>query len=121
MKKVFWFSRHIMTSAQQEALGSCEVDQYNGTVTNVHVPFSAELNGVQTECAPLKEVIQDYDIIAIVAPINLQKAFLDVAGDKPVIIAKNKRERQENGEFEFIFEYWDKLVKVEVVTERFTV
>ncbi len=101
--------------------------QVNGSAPNVHVPFEAVVTtqdfGAQEAVTvpPLKEQIQDFDVIAIVAPIGLQQQFLAVAGDKPVVFAKNDRVRQPNGEFEFIFAGWERLVKIEVVTEPFVV
>lgn len=63
------------------------------------------------------------DIVAIVAPINLQQQILEVAGDKPVIFAKNDRVRvnvpEGEEQFEFIFAGWERLVEVKVVTEPF--
>ena len=76
MKKVLWFSRHEMTPEQRAALGDVEVTQINRTVNSAY---------------ELQEDINDSDIIAIVAPINLQQQFLKIAGNKPVIMAVNDR------------------------------
>ena len=128
--KVLWFSRHAMSAAQLGALvaklGEVEVTQVDGTMPNVHVPFTAKVNGAEeeTQVAPFKELIADMDVVAIVAPINLQQQILSVAGDKPVIFAKNDRVRVnvpegEEPKFEFIFAGWERLVEVKVVTETF--
>lgn len=127
---VLWFSRHPMTSEQFSALesklGSITVTQVDGTMPSVHVPFLAKVNGKEEEqeVPPFKEQIKSYDVVAIVAPINLQQQVLSVAGDKPVIMAKSNRVRKEvpegqPEEFQFIFDHWYKLVKIEVVTEEF--
>lgn len=113
MVKVLWFSRHTMTDAQHEALvkklGEIEIAQVNKTVNSAY---------------ELKEEIDAADVVAIVAPINLQQQFLKLAGDKPVIIAETKRElvKDENGgedKVNFVFNGWTRLVKIEVITEAF--
>ena len=128
--KVLWFSRHSMSATQIEALeaklGPIEVTQVDGTMPNVHVPFTAKVNGAEeeTQVAPFKELIADMDVVAIVAPIHLQQQILGVAGGKPVIFAQNDRVRVntpegEEPKFEFIFAGWERLVEVKVVHEPF--
>ena len=75
-QKVLWFSRHAMTEEQKNSLGDVEINQINKTI------HSAK---------ELKAEIEANDIIAIVAPIELQREFLELAGDKPVITAVNDR------------------------------
>jgi hypothetical protein len=128
MTKVLWFSRHEMTPDQRGALqaklGQIEVTQADGTMPNVHVAFPGKLDGEDAEIPPFKELIQGYDVVAIVAPINLQQQILSVAGDTPVIFAESKRERirvpeGQEPEFQFVFKGWKRLVEVKVVTEDF--
>ena len=99
MKKILWFSRHKMTPEQKLALGDVEIMQ-------------------------IKDEIDECDIIAIVAPINLQQQFLKLAEGKPVIMAVNDRVLidQENGsesKVEFRFIKWERLLKIEVQKEDF--
>lgn len=111
-KKVMWFSRHEMTKEQREALGTnVEIKQINKTVNSAF---------------ELREEIENADIIAIVAPINLQQQFLKLAGNKPVIMAVNDRVivtredgTEEKAEFRFV--KWERLVKIEVVKEDFSI
>lgn len=108
-KKVLWFSRHEMTSEQRKALGDVEIVQINKTISSAY---------------ELKEEIDNCDIIAIVAPINIQKQFLDLANGKPVIYAVNQRiliPNEEGGEDKVAFKFngWQRIVKIEVVTEEF--
>lgn len=108
-KKILWFSRHEMTEDQKAALGDCEITQVSKSISSAY---------------ELVDEIKAADIIAIVAPLNLQAQFLKLAGDKPVITALNNRvlEKQGDGEEEkavFHFVKWERLVKVEVVTEDF--
>jgi hypothetical protein len=113
-----------MTQDQHQALvnklGDIKITQINGTCANVHVPFKANVDGgEEQDMAPLKEVIADFDVIAVVLPIQLQQQLVGVAGDKPIIFAKNARVRQDNGEFEFVFESWEQILEIKVVTQPF--
>ena len=109
MKKILWFSRHKMTTEQKLALGDVEIMQINKTINSAY---------------ELKDEIDECDIIAIVAPINLQQQFLKLAEGKPVIMAVNDRVLidQENGsesKVEFRFIKWERLLKIEVQKEDF--
>lgn len=109
MKKVLWFSRHEMTQEQKEALGECEILQVNKSIETAY---------------ELQAEIEECDILAIVAPINLQQQFLKLAGDKPVIMAVNKRVLipQADGsedKVEFHFVKWEQLDRIEIVKHDF--
>ena len=112
MTKVLWFSRHCMTEYQLSALvaklGEVEVVQIDKTIQNAF---------------ELSHEVEEADIIAIVAPINLQAQFLKLANGKPVIIAQSKRElvKSDDGESKvnFIFDGWKQLKKIEVVMDDF--
>lgn len=109
-KKVLWFSRHEMTPEQKAALGDCEITQISKTINSAY---------------ELADEIAAADVIAIVAPINIQAQFLKLAGDKPVITAKSKRllVHQDGSEDKVVFQFekWERLVKIEVVTEDFVI
>lgn len=109
MKKVLWFSRHDMTSEQSAALGDVEITQINRSINSAF---------------ELQEEIKAADIIAVVAPINLQQQFLKIAGDKPVIAAVNNRVLvpQEDGsedKVEFHFVKWERILRIDIVKEDF--
>ena len=109
MKKILWFSRHKMTPEQKLALGDVEIMQINKTINSAY---------------ELKDEIDECDIIAIVAPINLQQQFLKLAEGKPVIMAVNDRVLidQENGsesKVEFRFIEWERLLSIRVGKEDF--
>lgn len=110
MKKVLWFSRHEMAPEQVAALGEdIEIIQINKNITSAF---------------ELKEEIEAADIIAIVAPINLQQQFLKIAGNKPVIMAVNDRvfvPDPDGGESKVAFQFvkWERLIKIEVVKEDY--
>lgn len=111
MKKVLWFSRHEMTKEQREALGDVEIFQVNRSINSAY---------------ELQAEIKEADIVAIVAPINLQQQFLKLAGERPVIMAVNDRVLipQEDGtedKVAFRFVKWERLVKIEVVKEDFVI
>ena len=109
-RKVLWFSRHTMTAEQLSALGTVrEIVQCDGTISSAW---------------ELAEEINDCDIIAIVAPINLQQQFLKLAGDKPVVMALSERvitPDPEGGEskVDFVFQKWERLLRIEVEKEDF--
>ena len=110
MKKVLWFSRHEMTADQLSALGNnVEIMQIDKTINSAF---------------ELKDEIEQCDIIAIVAPINLQQQFIKLAGDKPVIMAVNDRvliPQEDGSESKVVFQFvkWERLVKIEVIKEDF--
>jgi len=113
MTKVMWFSRHDMTEDQLAALvsklGEVEVMKIDRTIQTAF---------------ELADEVDECDVIAIVAPINLQAQFLKLAKDKPVIIAQSRRElvKNEDGSESkavFVFEGWKQLKKIEVVMEDF--
>lgn len=95
---------------EKEALGECEILQINRSINNAY---------------ELQEEIGACDVIAIVAPINLQQQFLKIAGeDKPVIMAVNNRvlvPDPDGGEdkVEFHFVKWERLLKIDIVKEDY--
>lgn len=121
--KVMWFSRHLMTEDQAEKLisklGEIEVTHVNGTAPNVHVPFLGEIDGVVQEIAPLKELIKDFNVIAVVMPIGLLQQILPFAGERPVIQALNKRLFNGGEKVTFAFEKWQRVKRIEIELEDF--
>ena len=113
-QKVMWFSRHDMSPEQSQALvnklgGGFELVKVDGTIPNAFA---------------IKEYIDECDVIAIVAPIHIQEQVLRIAGNKPVIMALSRRELvpDENGgesKAVFIFEKWERLLKIVVEKEDF--
>lgn len=109
MRKVLWFSRHEMTAEQRKALGDCEIMQINKTINSAY---------------ELKNEIDACDIIAIVAPINLQQQFLQLAGEKPVIMAVNDRilvPQDDGTEDKVVFKFvkWERLLEIKILKEDF--
>ena len=111
MTKVLWFSRHTMTPDQEKALefiyGDIVVNQVDKTISSAY---------------EVKDEVDDADVICIVAPIGIQEQFLKIAGNKPVLTAKSDRiiipdENGDESKIEFRFRQWDRLLKVEVLTE----
>lgn len=125
MKKVLWFSRHTMTEEQANAIGeNIQITQVNGDMPNVHVAFDAKING-EDKSIIFKEFAKNFDIIAIVAPIGLQQQVLSIAGNKPVIMSKNKRTLVPNpqgGEDKVVFAFdgWEQLVKIDIILKPWT-
>lgn len=64
-QKILWFSRHEMSPEQKAALGNdVDIMQINQTINHA---------------SELSDEIKKADVIAIVAPIGLQKEFLNLA------------------------------------------
>lgn len=126
MNKVLWFSRHNMTDEQVAALGNVEITKINvANMPNVHVPLVGSVNnGENTDLPPFKELVKEFDVIAIVLPINLESQVLSIVGDKPVIRAENKRvlvPQADGTEDKVVFQFngWKRLVEIKVVLEDF--
>ncbi len=125
--KILWFSRHTMSEPQLEALtsrlGEVEITQVSGSPANLFTPFDGEIDGIPSKISSMKELCQDFEVLAVVAPIGLQQQFLNIAGDKPVIIAESKRELVkvpgEEDKTIFIFNGWKRLLKIEVLIKDF--
>ena len=119
--KVLWFSRHIMTREQEQALfiGIARHLKSDLQATTIIITQISETINSVFEI----QDIEEYDIYAIVAPIALQQQFLKVAGSKPVIMAKSDRVLTKTPEGEdkisFVFNKWERIKKIEVVIEDF--
>ena len=109
MTKVLWFSRHDLTDAQfsdlVEIYGEIEVVQINRTINSAY---------------EIKAEIEESNVVAIVAPLNLQDQFLKLADKRPVLICRNHRIPQEDGTMEFVHGGWSQLKKVEIIIEELT-
>ena len=114
-KEVMWLSRHELDEDQVKGLKAL----YGDDMTVNHI------DKMINNAYELKDDIARADVVAIVAPVNMQKQFLDIAGeDKPVIMAKSDRVLvpQQDGtesKVQFAFNSWEKLDKVEVQTHQF--
>ncbi len=125
MKKVMWFSRHTMSDDQKRALGDgIQITQVKcENLTSVWNYVNLDINGQNTTIR-MADFVKDFDIIAIVAPIQLQKQFLDVSNGTPVIFAENIRTliKEENGgEDKVVFNFggWKQIKRIDVVVEDF--
>ena len=110
--KVLWFSRHKMSEEQLSDLrriygSNLVLNQISTTINSAY---------------EIKAEIDSNDVIAIVAPINLQQQFLKLAGDKPVIMATSERIviKQDDGSEDnviFKFKNWQRILRLEMVLE----
>ena len=113
VKKVLWFSHHIMTGDQHQALvdrlGKCEVRQINKTICS-----ESEIRGYCREA----------DVIAV-TPLSFQPQFLMFSGKKPVIMEWSKRvvtpspDGGEEDELNLVFDCWKIIKKMDFVMEDF--
>lgn len=108
MKKVLWFSRHLMQVAQAQALGNKLGD----------VDITQLSRSIQ-RAEDIQKEIEAHDIIAVVAPPQLLAGILRIAGDKPVITAKMGRIVLPDGSVEMPFEKWERVLRLDIVKEDF--
>lgn len=108
MKKVLWFSRHLMQVAQAQALGN-KLGDVDITQVNKSIQSAQDI----------AQEIEAHDIIAVVAPPNLLAGILRIAGDKPVITAKMGRTILPDGSVEMPFEKWERVLRIDIVKEDF--
>lgn len=108
MKKVLWFSRHLMQVAQAQALmdklGDVDITQLFRSIQRAE---------------DIQKEIEAHDIIAVVAPPQLLAGILKLAGDKPVITAKMGRIILPDGSVEMPFEKWERVLRLDIVKEDF--
>lgn len=78
-----WFSRHDMSEEQLQDLKriygeNLQLIKVNGTIPTAWI---------------MPDLVEICDVVAIVAPINIQQQFLAIAGEreKDVIIAQSER------------------------------
>ena len=108
MKKVLWFSRHIMQVAQAQALGNKLGD----------VDITQLSRSIQ-QAEDIQKEIEVHDIIAVVAPPQLLAGILKLAGDKPVITAKMERTVLPDGSVDMEFIKWERVLRIIVEKEDF--
>jgi hypothetical protein len=110
MKTVLWFSRHKMSDEQRNDLERICREEI-------------AINQISKTINSAKEIVEEIkisDVVCIVAPIHLQKQFLELAGWRPVLTAVSERIiKTEDGEekVEFKFKNWLQLHKIEIITE----
>jgi hypothetical protein len=130
MKKLLWFSRHLLTTAQvaelTEKLGNIEITQLSGSPANVHVPFDAQAieNGegftpheiVEGSVEPLKNFVKNFDFVAAVLPTNMLEQILPFT-PFGVITAQMARTVTNEGKTVMVHEFWQVVKEVKIVTD----
>ena len=117
--KILWVSRHTMTKEQMEDLnriyGEVEIKQYSDTIQNAK---------------QITELGADCDVLAVVLPPALLADLTNPrVNQKPVIRAIanrvptgktiiNPATGKEEPEMRFEHAGWERVVKIEIVTER---
>lgn len=122
-QKVLWYSRHQMTDSQMEDLKR---------IFKVHGKEPI-IKQVSESASSWKDVLaagEDCDVLAVVLPPSMLADLTNPRNNrKPVIRAVAKRvptgnkvlnpaTQQEEDEFMFQHEFWEKVEKIEVVTTR---
>lgn len=119
MTKILWLSRHKMTAEQESDLkriyGDIEVKQHQEIVTGWK-----EVIEIGKECDVLAVVLPPAIITDLTNPRNNTKPVIRAIANRvetgKTIInpATNKEEK----EFKFEHAGWEKVIRIEVVTER---
>lgn len=109
MKHVLWISRHTMTDDQisdlERALNDMvQIHQWPMIVGNVH---------------ELDWAIEQADAICAVLPVEKLSELLEIAGNRPVLVSKAKRERINGSpEIKFVHDGWYQMIRIVVEQKR---
>lgn len=107
--RVLWFSRHFLDEDQLNGLkaiygSNLVINQVDRTVKHV---------------SEIQDEIDNSDVIAIVAPLDIQQQFLQLAGERPVILSESKRMfSDDGGKTVFKFNGWIRIKEIVYRTER---
>jgi hypothetical protein len=118
-----------MSVSQLEALktkfGEVEITQLSASPANVHVAFECATpetgetvadNILQGNWSSLKELVTKYDEIAVVLPIGMLQQLLPFSPAKRLLQSKNKRVLLDEGKVQFVFDGWEAVTKIEIIT-----
>lgn len=120
VKSVLWYSRHNMTDDQESDLRRI----FGSDVTVHHVVGNA------SSWKDVEEAGKDDDVLAVVLPPSLLADLTNPRNNvKPVIRAIanriatgnrviNPATGKEEDEYKFVHAGWERVIKIEVVTER---
>ena len=99
MKNVIWFSRHDLTEEQIKGLKKVLKTE------NIKVKT---INKTIQSAEEIKSEIIDEVLVAVVLPVNLLSELKSILPENIIIaIPRNKRIREESGEFKFIYDGWE--------------
>ena len=100
MVKVLWVSRHDMTKEQIEDLERITGD-------------SVEITKFDKTCTSAFEIlkkVEEHSILAVVLPVELLSDLMQLKPeDVPMLISKNARKRNSDGEYVFTHDRWVKV------------
>ena len=118
MKKILWFSRHQMTEAQRVDLeriyGEVEIKKIDGTVSSWR-----EITEAGEDCEILAVVLPPAILADLVNPRNNQKPVIRAIANRVETgnMVINPATNKEEVEYKFQHAGWEKIIKIEVVTE----
>lgn len=101
-KTVLWFSRHDMSPKQMADLG---IDENTNLI---------KIDRTINRASEIEAEIKQADIIAIVAPVGLQKQFLALADGKPVVTAAMNFVQQPDGTSKPEYDHWDQILDIQI-------
>lgn len=104
--------------------GSINITQVSGSPANVHVPFEAlepEMGETRADSIlsgnqpPLKELVKEFDEVAVVLPINMIQQLLPFSNGR-LLQAVSARILEEGGKVKFAHQKWQAITEVRIVT-----
>ena len=118
MIRILWLSRHTLTEAQEADLhriyGEFELKQYSDSVTGWQ-----DVARIGEDCDVLAVVLPPAILADLTNPRNNQKPVIRAKANRVETggVVVNPATRKEEKEFRFEHAGWEKVVKIEVVTE----
>ena len=117
IKKILWLSRHVMTEDQVIGLKRIYGD--------------VEINHISSQVTTAQEAVElgkECDVLAVVLPMLILSDLVNPkTNSKPVLRARSKRvaigkelnlaNNQMEQKYMFQHDGWEKIIKIEVVTE----
>ena len=118
MKRILWLSRHKMSDVQLKDLeriyGEVEVKQVDKTVSNVN-----EIVVAGNDCDILAVVLPPNLLAELVNPrINTKEVIRSIFDRVPAGEYINPDTGNVETRYSFIHKSWEKIIKIEVVTEK---
>lgn len=102
-KNVIWFSRHELTEEQVNGLKKIlKTEKVKVKTVNKTIQSAEEI----------KSEISDEVLVAVVLPVNLLSELKRILPESIIIaIPRNKRIKDESGEFKFVYDGWEIVKK----------
>lgn len=116
MATIVRLTRHEASETQE-----AELHRIFGEDATVEMVSETLPNDTREAVARFDQIAADADIVEAVLPINLLEAVLKFSQFSKrggiVVRAITNRQLKDDGSVEFVFDHYEKVVKVEIITE----